>query len=115
MPKKAIFTTVIVAAIVATIAFFPWFESEAASGRRIVVEIRGFEFVPEMPVVKPGDVIVWVNKDIVPHTATAKDGSWDSGLIKKGGEWQMVVADETSLAYFCLFHPSMVARLNIEP
>ncbi len=113
MSKHAILTSLIVAAIVATIAFSSWHEGEAASGRRFVIEIRGFEFVPETPAVKPGDVIVWVNKDIVPHTITAKDGSWDSGLIKTGGEWQMVVEDETSQAYYCRFHPSMIARLDI--
>ncbi len=113
MSKHAILTTAIVAAIVATIAFFSWHEGEAASGRRVVIEIRGFEFVPETPAVKPGDVIVWVNKDIVAHTATAKDGSWDSDLIKSGGEWQMVVEDDIFQAYFCRFHPSMIAHLDI--
>ena len=113
MSKHAKLTSLIVATIVATIAFFSWHESEAASGRRVVIEIRGFEFVPETPAVKPGDVIVWVNRDIVPHTVTAKDGSWDSGLIATGGEWQMVVEDETSQAYYCRFHPSMIARLDI--
>ncbi len=115
MSKHAILTSLIVATIVATIAFFPTFESEAACGRRVVIEIRGFEFVAETPAVKPGDVIVWVNKDIVAHTATAKDGGWDSGLIKTGGEWQMVVEDDNSRAYFCRFHPSMIARFDIGP
>ena len=114
MSKHAILTSLIVAAIVATIAFSSWHESEAASGRRVVIEIRGFEFVPETPAVKPGDVIVWINRDIVPHTTTAKDGSWDSGLIKTGDEWQMVVEDDTSQTYYCRFHPSMIARLDIE-
>ena len=65
------------------------------------------------PDVKPGDVIVWVNKDVVPHTVSAKDGSWDSGLIKSGGAWETVVDDDTFQAYFCKFHPSMVAGLDI--
>ena len=113
MTKHTILTTLIVAATVATITLFPRLESEAASGQRIVVEIRGFKFVPATPAVKPGDVIVWVNKDIVAHTATAKDGSWDSGLIKSGGESQMVVKDDTFQVYFCRFHPSMIARFYI--
>ena len=95
MTKRILFTSLIVAAIVATITFSPWLESEAASGQRIVVEIRSFKFVAKTLVVKPGDLVLWVNKDIVAHTATAKDGSWDSGLIKSGGEWQMVVKDDT--------------------
>ena len=85
-----------------------------ATATKSVFEIRSFEFRLETPVVKPGDVIVWVNKDIVPHTATAKDGSWDSGLIESGGEWQMVVTDDMAQAYYCRFHPSMTAELEIE-
>lgn len=105
----------IVAALAATIAFPPWLENSASGGQRIIVEIQKFKFAPKTSTLKPGDIIVWVNKDIVAHTATAKDKSWDSGLIKPSAEWQMVVKDDTSLAYFCRFHPSMTARLEIGP
>ena len=103
----------IVAALAATIAFPPWLENPAASGQRIVVEIQKFKFAPKISTLKAGDTIVWVNRDIVAHTATAKDKSWDSGLIKPGDEWRMVVRDDTSLVYFCRYHPSMTARLDI--
>ena len=114
MSGQKLLIRLIVATIVAAIAFSPWLESEAANERRTAVEIRGFKFVSETPAVRPGDVIVWVNRDIVPHTATAKDDSWDSGLIKPGGEWQMVVGRDTAQDYFCRFHTSMIARLDIE-
>lgn len=113
MPKGVTRRGLIVAALAATIAFPPWLEGAAASGQRITVEIQKFKFAPKMPVVKPGDVIVWINKDIVAHTATADDGSWDSDLIEPGGEWQMVVKADTSRSYFCQFHPSMKAKLEI--
>ena len=103
----------IVAALVATIAFFPGVETEAAKGQRVVIEIREFEFAPDAPKLKPGDVIVWINKDIVPHTVTADDDSWDSGQIDSGGKWEMVVKDGQFKSYYCRFHPSMTARLDI--
>ena len=84
----------IVAAIAAMIAFHPATRSDAAEGRRIVIEIQKFKFVTPAQKARPGDTVVWVNKDIVPHTATAKDGSWDSGQIEPGGEWRMVVEEE---------------------
>lgn len=115
MTTKKTPISLIVAAIAATIASFPMLESRASDERRVVIEIRNFEFRLETPVVKPGDVIVWVNKDIVPHTATAKDGSWDSGLIESGGEWQMVVTDDMTQTYYCRFHPTMTAELDIKP
>ena len=112
MLKRLTRRGLIVAAIAATIAFPPWLQSAAASGQRIVVDIQKFKFSPKSLTVKPGDIIVWVNKDIVAHTATAKDGSWDSGLIEPGGQWEMVVKDGTAQAYFCRFHPSMKAGLD---
>ena len=42
------------------------------------VTIEGMRFQPEMLTVERGDTIVWVNKDIVPHTATSTSGGFDS-------------------------------------
>lgn len=103
----------IVAVFTATIVLYSQFESDASEGQRVVIEIRSFEFVPARPAVKAGDVVVWKNKDIVPHTATAKDESWDSGEIASGGEWQMIVTADMLADYYCIFHPTMVASLDI--
>ena len=103
----------IVAAFAATISLYALPGSDAATSRRIVVDIKDFEFQPGLQSVKPGDVIVWVNKDIVPHTVSGKDGDGDSGLIKVGESWEMVVDDDTFRHYFCKFHPTMEAGLEI--
>ena len=102
-----------VAAIAATVAICLSVAVMAAGKSRAVIEIQGFEFVSEQPTVSPGDIVVWKNLDIVPHTATSEDDSWDSGLIEAGGTWEMVVTEDMVLAYFCRFHPSMVAALNL--
>lgn len=103
----------VVAAFAATIAFHPVLEAEAAEERRIVVEIRKFKFVPATLAVRPGDVVVWRNMDIVPHTATAKGDGWDSGTIEAGGEGTTTVTEDMPGAYYCRFHPSMVASLDV--
>jgi hypothetical protein len=51
----------------------------------------------------------------VPYTATAQEDGWDSGLIEAGGEWETMVTDKMTQAYYCGVHPSMIATLNIEP
>lgn len=105
----------IVATLVATLGFsLTAPAAEDAAGRRITIEIRKFEFVPAVPAVKPGDTIVWINRDIVPHTATAADESWDSGTIEAGGQWEMQVGPDLATAYFCRFHPAMTAALRID-
>ena len=88
-------------------------EAEPAP-RRHVVEIVGFQFQPAALTVTPGDTVVWVNRDAVPHTATAADGAWDSGTIAAGASWSRVVEGTTEDAYTCVFHPSMTAEISVE-
>jgi plastocyanin len=80
--------------------------------RRRVVEIRGFEYFPANLVVAPGDTVVWVNHDAVPHTATAVDAAWDSGSIASNQAGSWVVSGEGG-DYTCAFHPAMKARISI--
>ena len=99
----------IVAAFAATIA--PVLDADAAEERRVVIEIQSFKFVPAAPLVRRGDTIVWINKDIVPHSATANDDSWDTGQIEAGKQVEMVALGTMFGRYYCKFHPTMTARL----
>jgi plastocyanin len=101
------------AAVVATIILIPGLEAKAADARQIVVEIRGFEYIPEAPVVNSGDVVVWKNMDLVPHTVTSNDDSLESGLIAAGAEWETVVSVDMIQDYHCRYHSSMTGRLTI--
>ena len=75
------------------------------------VVIRQFAFVPETLEVSVGDIVVWVNEDIVPHTATAADTQWDSGRLDRGESWSLEIGTPGTVDYLCLFHPAMRARL----
>jgi len=55
----------------------------AGSGIVHDIEIKSFAFNPSVLEVRPGDQIRWVNRDISPHTATAEDGSWDTGELRR--------------------------------
>lgn len=77
------------------------------------VAIYQFKFVPDTLTIKPGDTVVWTNKDIVPHTATASNGLWDSGEILTGQSQSVVFNKDMLLSYYCRFHPKMKARLKI--
>lgn len=78
------------------------------------VEIQRFKFVPEKLDVRPGDTIVWVNLDVVPHTVTARDKSWDSGNMDFEAEWSMTATAAMSGSYYCRYHPSMKGALGME-
>ena len=84
------------------------------SSQTHVIEITGLKFVPENVNAQPGDTITWVNLDIAPHTATSKDGSWNTGTLAKNESKSLVVAEGMSSAYFCKFHPAMTATIATE-
>ncbi|MDX1411318.1 MAG: cupredoxin family copper-binding protein [Nitrospirales bacterium] len=83
----------------------------ASLPRQHIVEIQAFRFQPQRVVVKPGDTIVWVNRDIVPHTVTANGGTWKSHPLGEGQSWQVVVEANGVSSYFCEFHPHMTGVL----
>lgn len=76
------------------------------------VDILNFTFSPAVLAVHPGDEVIWTNKDIVPHTATAEDGGWDTGELGPGESGEILVTEATTGAYFCGFHPAMKAEIK---
>ena len=79
--------------------------------RQHVVEITAFSFQPQRTVVSPGDTIVWINRDIVPHSVTANGGTWESQILEEGQSVKIVVEDTGVYSYFCKFHPHMTGEL----
>ena len=78
-----------------------------------IVEIRQFDFSPRELVVRKGDIVTWVNRDIAPHTATATDSSWDTGELAQGESADIVVRDDMQASYYCRYHPMMKGQLTI--
>lgn len=62
--------------------------------------------------VKVGDTILWVNKDTVPHTATARDRSFDV-RVQQGQSASMVVKKAGNIAFYCIYHPAMRGTLAV--
>jgi plastocyanin len=78
------------------------------------VAIEGMRFQPEVLVVALGDTIVWINKDLVPHTATSEDGGFDSKEIQADKSWRHTIQERGDFAYVCTFHPTMKAMLRVK-
>jgi plastocyanin len=76
------------------------------------VVIDGMQFQPAQLVLKRGDTVVWRNKDLVPHTATAA-GGFDSGLIESGKQWSWTVRGDGRIDYICTYHPGMKGSLTV--
>jgi plastocyanin len=77
------------------------------------VAIKNFLFAPASITVAVGDTVEWTNADIVPHTATARDSSWDSKPIDGSGTWRFVARAAGRHAYYCVAHPNMQGTLEV--
>jgi len=83
----------------------------AAPARSVVIE--NMQFTPPTLQVRRGERIVWTNQDLVPHTVTARDGSFDSHAIAPGASWSLVAVHAGAVDYACVYHPAMVAHLVV--
>ena len=80
---------------------------------RHVVEIRGMQFEPSTSHIVAGDTIVFINRDIVPHTATALSGAWDTGTIAASDSAFIVTQTLGDVAYRCALHPTMLGTIRV--
>ena len=87
---------------------------EGALDEKLNVEIKNFAFGPKTLTVKKGTTIVWTNQDSVGHTATADDGSFDTGLLAKGKSGSVTFDQAGTYTYHCTPHPYMKATIVVE-
>ena len=85
-----------------------------AHAATIQITIDNLVFAPAEVSAKVGDTIEWINKDVLAHTATARNGDFDvttpprktvTSALRKAG----------TVEYYCRYHPNMKAVLTISP
>ncbi len=76
------------------------------------IEIRQLRFEPERLVVQPGDTVLWINRDVVPHTVAPLDESWSSDEMVRGQTFRWIAHATTTLEYFCEYHPNMLGTVE---
>jgi plastocyanin len=94
----------------------PWIGPGFATSRKAklwIVEISAFAFSPSALEIESGDRVRWINRDIVPHTATASDESWDTGALGSNESAEILFGAQRAETYFCRFHPMMASRLRV--
>lgn len=77
------------------------------------VEIVEFTYQPDPVVVQAGGKVIWQNQDTAPHTATADDGSFDTGTIEKGKIGSETFKEAGTFTYFCEIHPTMHGTVEV--
>lgn len=87
--------------------------SEEHAAKVYVVEIVDFAFSPSKLDIKAGDIVKFINKDEVRHSATADDDSFDTGLLGQDEAKPITFTKAGEFSYFCSPHPAMKGTIVV--
>ncbi len=88
--------------------------SGSAPAATLQITMENLVISPAETSAKVGDTIEWINKDILAHTATARNGDWDVTMPPKQTV-TLVLKKAGTVDYYCRFHPNMKATLSVAP
>jgi plastocyanin len=77
------------------------------------VDIADFSFGPATIDVAAGGSVEWTNAGIAPHTVTAKDESFKSGMLETGSTFRQTFATPGTYEYVCAVHPDMAGTVQV--
>jgi LPXTG-motif cell wall-anchored protein len=83
----------------------------AASGGVTIVD---FSFSPATITIDVGDSVTWTNNGPTAHSATADNGSFDTGIFPAGQSRSHTFNDAGSFSYFCQPHPNMRGTIVVQ-
>jgi plastocyanin len=87
-------------------------DGEASEGTSVT--IKDYAFTPPTLTVPAGTTVTWTNADAVPHTATASDGSFDSGNLSPGQSYAFTFSTPGSYPYVCQYHAGMHGTIVVQ-
>lgn len=91
----------------------PQSDMPAAAAESASVSISQMQFVPARVVVKKGGTVTWNQADAMPHTVTARDGSFNSPQLGANQSFSQVFDKPGTYSYYCSLHPSMQAVVEV--
>ena len=80
----------------------------------LAIEIKNFSFTPKELTVPAGSTVTWTNLDSVAHTATADDGTFNSGNLNPGQSFSFIFAKPGTYVYNCTYHPTMQGTIIVK-
>ena len=89
-------------------------EPVATTAASASITITDFEFTPATVTVNEGDTVTWTNDGPTVHTATAEDGSFDTGSLRKGESGSATFTSAGTISYICSPHPFMKGKVVVQ-
>lgn len=90
-------------------------ESSASDTDNIMaVDINDHAFDPGQLNIAPGTRVMFINNDIEPHTATADNGLFDTGVLEPGDSSWILFEGAGTVTYHCELHPDMKGSIVVD-
>jgi plastocyanin len=87
-------------------------DNETAPVEVSVVDNRFDPLTARLPV---GGTVHWSLDGIAPHSITADDGSFDSGILQPGDEYSRTFDEVGEFGVHCVLHPGMIGTVKVVP
>ena len=85
-----------------------------ARAATIQITMENMAISPAETAAKVSDTVELINKDVLVHSATARNGDFDVTMPAKKSV-TMVLKKPSTIDYYCRFHPNMKAVLTVTP
>ncbi len=85
------------------------------AGRVVRSGIKNISYLQPRHQITVGTTIEWTNNDPLPHTVTATDNSFSSGLIKPGKTFRHTFTTVGTFNFYCIPHPFMKGTVVVRP
>lgn len=83
------------------------------SAKGEIIEIKMFSYQPASITVAAGTTMTWINQDGSRHTVTSDSGTFDSGYLGAGGEFNFTFRNAGVYPYHCQMHPSEMGEIVV--
>lgn len=87
---------------------------EAPTPKTHTVKMEGMVFQPATLTVAPGDTVLWVNKDLVPHAVTTNGPGFESKPVEFNQSLRHAFKNAGDVTYICPFHPTMTGTIHVQ-
>jgi len=100
--------------VVSTVVVLPAGAMDVSGhGDDVDVAIRKSLYLPSPLEITVGTTVTWTNEDLLPHTSTATQGSFDSAYMAQGDRFSHTFDTPGEFPYYCVFHPRMRATVIV--
>jgi alcohol dehydrogenase (cytochrome c) len=94
-------------------------QQETIAAKKIIIPAGAadqnvkFYYQPKEVTISNDTSVTWVNQDSAIHTATADNGSFDTGIIPIDANATVIITGSGKLEYHCTIHPWMQGTIEV--